>query len=126
MKFAFNGALTIGTLDGANIELRASVGAENFFLFGLTAEQIAALEEQGYNPRNYYNAYRELREAIALIASGYFSPDSLDLFRPIVDELLHRDKYLLCADYQSYLDCQKQVAAAYAIAKTGLAGQFLT
>ncbi len=113
MKFALNGALTIGTLDGANIELRASVGAENFFLFGLTAEQVAALEEQGYNPRNYYNAYRELREAIALIASGYFSPDSLDLFRPIVDELLHRDKYLLCADYQSYLDCQKQVAAAY-------------
>jgi starch phosphorylase len=113
MKFALNGALTIGTLDGANIELRASVGAENFFLFGLTAEQVAALEEQGYNPWNYYNAYRELREAIARIASGYFSPDSLDLFRPIVDELLHRDKYLLCADYQSYLDCQKQVAAAY-------------
>jgi starch phosphorylase len=113
MKFALNGALTIGTLDGANIELRASVGTENFFLFGLTADQVAALEEQGYNPRNYYNAYRELREAIALIASGYFSPDSLDLFRPIADELLHRDKYLLCADYQSYIDCQKQVAAAY-------------
>ncbi len=113
MKFALNGALTIGTLDGANIELRASVGTENFFLFGLTAEQVATLQQQGYNPGNYYNGDRELRQAIASIASGYFSPDSFNLFRPIVDELLHRDKYLLCADYQSYLDCQQQVAAAY-------------
>ena len=113
MKFALNGALTIGTLDGANIELRASVGTENFFLFGLTAEQVATLQQQGYNPENYYNADRELRQAIASIASGYFFPDSFNLFRPIVDELLHRDKYLLCADYQSYLDCQQQVAAAY-------------
>ena len=113
MKFALNGALTIGTLDGANIEIREAVGAENFFLFGLTAEEVSALKSGGYNPWDYYSANPQLQEVLAQIASGYFCPDAPDLFKPIVSELLHRDSYLLLADYQSYVDCQEQVAAAY-------------
>ncbi len=113
MKFALNGALTIGTLDGANIEIRKAVGAENFFLFGLTAEEVVKLKTQGYNPRDYYNTNAELREAIDRIASGYFSLDEPSRFQPIVDSLLNRDEYLLLADYQSYLDCQEQVSHAY-------------
>ena len=113
MKFALNGALTIGTLDGANIELREEVGAENFFVFGLTTDQVSALKQNGYYPWDYYSANAELREAIDQIASGYFSSGAPGLFRPIVDELLQRDEYLLLADYQSYLNCQKQVSQAY-------------
>lgn len=113
MKFAMNGALTIGTLDGANIEIREEVGAENFFLFGLTAEQVSALKTKGYNPWDYYNSNAELRQVIDSIASGCFSHGNLDLFKPIVESLLHRDEYLHFADYQSYIDCQEQVAAAY-------------
>jgi len=113
MKFAMNGALTIGTLDGANVEIREEVGAENFFLFGLTAAEVSALKAKGYNPWDYYNTNAELRQVIDRIASGYFSPGNPDLFRPIVDSLLHRDEYLHLADYQSYIDCQEQVVAAY-------------
>jgi starch phosphorylase len=113
MKFALNGALTIGTLDGANIEIREEVGAENFFLFGLRAEEVVALKARGYNPWDYYNTNAELREVIDRIASGYFSHGNPDLFRPIVESLLHRDEYLHFADYQSYIDCQEQVATAY-------------
>ncbi|MGK7873651.1 MAG: glycogen/starch/alpha-glucan phosphorylase [Xenococcaceae cyanobacterium] len=113
MKFAMNGALTIGTLDGANIEIREAVGAENFFLFGLTVEDVSALKSGAYNPWDYYSANAQLQEALAQIASGYFSPGAPNLFKPIVSELLHRDSYLLLADYQSYVDCQEQIAAAY-------------
>ena len=113
MKFAINGALTIGTLDGANIEIREEVGAENFFLFGLTAEEVSALKAKGYNPWEYYNTNAELRQVIDQIATGYFSPAAPDLFRPIVESLLYRDEYLLLADYQSYVDCQEQVSRAY-------------
>ncbi|GAB4378249.1 MAG: glycogen/starch/alpha-glucan phosphorylase [Elainellaceae cyanobacterium] len=113
MKFALNGALSIGTLDGANIEIRDRVGAENFFLFGLTAEQVSQLKAQGYNPKGYYNNNAELRQAIDQIASGYFSPEDPNLFRPLVDSLLNRDEYLLFADYASYIECQKQVSHAY-------------
>jgi starch phosphorylase len=113
MKFAMNGALTIGTLDGANIEIREAVGAENFFLFGLTAEEVCTLKAEGYNPHHYYNTNGELREAIARIASDYFSPHDPDLFRPLVDSLMYRDEYLLFADYQSYLDCQERVSQIY-------------
>ena len=112
MKFAMNGALTIGTLDGANIEIREEVGAENFFLFGLTAEEVSALKARGYNPWDYYNTNAELRQVIDRIAEGFSSGNS-DLFKPIVESLLHRDEYLHLADYQSYVDCQEQVAAAY-------------
>ncbi|RMF25275.1 MAG: glycogen/starch/alpha-glucan phosphorylase [Cyanobacteria bacterium J083] len=113
MKFALNGALTIGTLDGANIEIREAVGAENFFPFGLTATEVANLKAQGYNPWHYYDSNPSLQQAIAQIASGYFSPDDTDLFRPLVDCLMYRDEYLLFADYQAYIDCQAKVSQAY-------------
>lgn len=113
MKFALNGALTIGTLDGANIEIREAVGAENFFPFGLTATEVANLKAQGYNPWHYYDSNPSLEQAIAQIASGYFSPDDTDLFRPLVDCLMYRDEYLLFADYQAYIDCQAKVSQAY-------------
>jgi glycogen phosphorylase len=113
MKFALNGALTIGTLDGANIEIREAVGAENFFLFGLTAGEVAGLRASGYNPRNYYDANAELRGTIDALASGHFSRGDRELFRPLVDSLLNHDPYMLFADYQSYIECQERVSAAY-------------
>ena len=85
MKFSLNGALTIGTLDGANIEIREEVGADNFFLFGLTAEQVYDLKAKGYNPREYYDSDPELREAVDRIASGVFSRGDTNLFKPLVD-----------------------------------------
>jgi starch phosphorylase len=113
MKFALNGALTTGTLDGANIEIRERVGAENFFLFGLTADEVFALKAQGYNPMDYYHANAELKGAIDSIASGTFSNGDRFLFRPIVESLLHHDQYLLMADYQSYIECQEKAAKTY-------------
>ncbi len=113
MKFALNGALTIGTLDGANIEIRDAVGANNFFLFGLTAPEVGELKARGYNPRDYYHSNGQLREVIDLIGSGAFSNGNRELFRPIVDSLLDRDEYLLLADYQSYVDQQDQVSQAF-------------
>ncbi|HUX73947.1 MAG TPA: glycogen/starch/alpha-glucan phosphorylase [Steroidobacteraceae bacterium] len=113
MKFCMNGALTIGTLDGANIEIRNEVGAENFFLFGLSAPQIAALREQGYRPADYYESNPQLREVIDLIAGGFFSRGDADLFKPLIDDLLHHDPYMLLADFQSYVDCQRRVSQAF-------------
>jgi starch phosphorylase len=113
MKFALNGALTIGTLDGANVEIREEVGAENFFLFGLTAEEVNDLKARGYNPRDYYNSNESLRKAIDRISSGSLSRGDVNLFRPLVDALLYHDTYMLFADYQSYLDCQERAAAAF-------------
>ena len=113
MKFSMNGALTIGTLDGANVEIREEVGAENFFLFGLTAAEVHKVKAEGYNPREYYNSNSELKKAIDLIASGYFSKGDVALFKPLVDSLIHHDAYLVLADYQSYLECQQRVSQAY-------------
>jgi glycogen phosphorylase len=113
MKFAMNGALTIGTLDGANIEIRDAVGAENFFLFGLTADQVVTLKAEGYNPYHYYQSNPLLKDAIDLIASGHFSQGDASLFRPLLDKLLYHDPYLLLADYQAYIDCQQTVSQAY-------------
>ena len=113
MKFAMNGALTIGTLDGANIEIRDAVGADNFFLFGLTASEVAAAKAAGYRPRTMYETNVELREAIELIDSGAFSNGDREVFRPLVESLLFHDEYLLFADYQSYIDCQARVSDAY-------------
>ncbi|CAN1213316.1 Alpha-1,4 glucan phosphorylase [Tumidithrix helvetica PCC 7403] len=113
MKFSMNGALTIGTLDGANIEIRDAVGADNFFLFGLTAEEVLAKKASGYNPWDYYNANPELKLAIDRISSGFFSHGDPNLFKPLLDSLLYRDEYLLLADYQSYVECQDRVSLAY-------------
>jgi len=113
MKFSLNGALTIGTLDGANVEIRQEVGEENFFLFGLDAAQVRELKGRGYRPRDYYEGNPQLREVIDLIASGAFSPAEPGLFRQLIDQLLWHDDYLLLADYQAYLDCQDRVAAAF-------------
>lgn len=133
MKFALNGALTIGTLDGANIEIREEVGAENFFLFGLTTEEVYALKSQGYNPWNYYHSNPDLQATIKQIESGYFSRSEPHLFKPLIDSLLNRDEYMLLADYQSYVDCQDQVSQAYrnqehwtrmSILNTARAGKF--
>ena len=113
MKFAMNGALTIGTLDGANVEIREAVGPENFFLFGLTAPEVEEVKARGYRPRSIYEANAELREAIDLIDGGFFSNGDRELFRPLVESLLTRDDYMLLADYQAYLDCQERVGHAY-------------
>src|SRR5262245_6016285 len=113
MKFSMNGAVTIGTLDGANIEIRDAVGHENFFLFGLTAEEVARKKVEGYHPRDIYESNGELREVIDLIASGAFSNGDRELFRPLIDSLLNRDDYMLLADYQAYVDCQQRVSEAY-------------
>lgn len=113
MKFAMNGALTVGTLDGANIEIREAVGAENFFLFGLTTEQVYAKRAEGYNPGNYYNSNAELKEALDELASGRFSRGDTGLFRPLLDSLHRSDTYMLLADYQSYIECQDRISQAY-------------
>ena len=114
MKLALNGALTIGTLDGANVEIREEVGDENIFIFGLTADEVVTVKQNGYNPMDYYNANAELREVLDMIGSGFFSQDEPDRFKPIVESLLqHGDNYLLLADYAAYIDCQKKVEIAY-------------
>jgi starch phosphorylase len=113
MKFCMNGALTIGTLDGANIEIRREVGAENFFMFGLTTEQVEELRRGGYRPSAYYESNPELRAVLDLIREGFFSRGDTAQFRAIVDELLNWDTYMLLADFQSYVDCQAKVAHAY-------------
>lgn len=113
MKFAMNGALTIGTLDGANIEIRDAVGPENFFLFGLTADRVAELKCAGYDPRRYYESIPELRRALDEWVSGSLSGGDGALFRPLYDALLNRDEYMLLADYQAYVDCQTQAGESF-------------
>ncbi len=113
MKFSMNGALTIGTLDGANVEIREEVGEENFFLFGLNVEEVMAKKAAGYSPMDYYHNNNELKSVIDLIASGHFSHGDQELFRPIVDSLLYDDQYMLLADYQSYIDCQERVSQVF-------------
>ncbi|HKE13716.1 MAG TPA: glycogen/starch/alpha-glucan phosphorylase [Kofleriaceae bacterium] len=113
MKFAMNGALTIGTLDGANIEIREAVGEDNFFLFGLRTDQVAALRAEGYQPGRYIERIRPLREAIDLIASGFFTPGDPSCFQPIVDDLWKRDQYMVCADFEDYAAMQERVGAVY-------------
>jgi starch phosphorylase len=113
MKFAMNGALTVGTLDGANIEIRDAVGAENFFLFGKTVEEVDALWREGYRPMDLYESNPRLRAALDLIGSGRFSGGDPWLFRPLIDNLLHHDPYLLLADFDTYVDCQARVDEAY-------------
>jgi starch phosphorylase len=113
MKFAMNGALTIGTLDGANIEIRDEAGPENFFLFGLTVDEVEQVKRQGYKPEAHYAAHAGLRAALDLIRDGVFSNGDPTLFRPIVDNLLMHDDYLVLADFAAYVECQAKVEEAW-------------
>jgi glycogen phosphorylase len=113
IKFTMNGALTIGTLDGANVEIRDAVGEENFFLFGKTVEQIDDIRAAGYRPQDIYHMNEDLRVAIDLIGSGLFSHGDVNLFRPLIDTLLGDDPFLVCADFQDYVDRQTQVGIEY-------------
>ncbi|WP_163995433.1 glycogen/starch/alpha-glucan phosphorylase [Pyxidicoccus caerfyrddinensis] len=113
MKLMLNGALTLGTLDGANVEIRDAVGDENFFLFGLTADEVIARKREGYRPRDEYNRHLELREALDLISTGFFSPEDKHLFKPLVDSLLDEDRYFVLADFMSYMAKQDEVVRAY-------------
>ncbi|MCC7540613.1 MAG: glycogen/starch/alpha-glucan phosphorylase [Deltaproteobacteria bacterium] len=112
MKFAMNGALTIGTLDGANVEIREAVGPENFFLFGLTDLEVQALKKQ-YDPAGYYHRDPEIHAALDAVASGWLSPDEPGRFRPIVDSLLYGDPFMVLADFHAYRDCHERLMAAY-------------
>jgi len=114
MKLALNGALTIGTLDGANVEIRDEVGADNIFIFGLKADEVQRLKQQGYNPWDYYHSNAELKRVVDMISSGYFSPDEPQRFHPIINALTqHGDHYLLFADYTAYVACQRRVEALF-------------
>jgi starch phosphorylase len=113
MKFALNGALTVGTLDGANIEIRERVGEENFFLFGLTTAEVMSVKANAYDPMDYYRSNPELRQTIDWIASGDLSGGDAALFQPLVDALLQHDEYLLLVDYASYVASQDMVDQAY-------------
>ncbi|MCX5854897.1 MAG: glycogen/starch/alpha-glucan phosphorylase [Deltaproteobacteria bacterium] len=113
MKFSMNGALTIGTLDGANVEIREEVGAENFFLFGYTAEEVTQKKSDGYRPQDVITAHDGLREAIELMESGIFSRGDREMFQPVTRTLREHDEYMLCADYPSYIGCQETVGRTY-------------
>lgn len=113
MKMALNGALTIGTLDGANVEIKEEVGDENIFIFGLTTPQVAEVKANGYKPRDYYNNNSELKQVLDMIAEGYFSIDEPARYQVIVDNLLNNDQYLLLADYASYIEAQERVGKLY-------------
>jgi glycogen phosphorylase len=113
MKFMLNGALTIGTLDGANVEMREEAGAENFFLFGLTEDEVERVKRDGYRPSDYINGNGELAAVLDLIAGGTFSHGDTEVFRPLVDNLRFDDPFLVLADYSSYIECQDRVSAAW-------------
>jgi len=113
MKFMMNGALTIGTLDGANVELREEAGSGNFFLFGLTAEQVHQRQREGYRPADHFSGNPELREVLDLIAGGHFSRGDHGMFRPLVDNLIYSDPFLVLADYADYVACQERVSGTW-------------
>lgn len=113
MKFSLNGALTIGTYDGANIEIMKCVGEDNFFLFGLNAAQVAEIVQNGYHPYDVYNNDQELKEVIDLIQQGTFSHGDNNIFRPLIDSLLNNDPFLVLKDFRAYIECQQKVSKAY-------------
>jgi glycogen phosphorylase len=113
MKFMLNGALTIGTLDGANVEIREEAGAENFFLFGLTVDEVERIKRDGYRPSDYVDGNAELAAVLDLIADGTFSRGDAEVFRPLIENLRYDDPFLVLADYASYVECQGRVSAAW-------------
>jgi len=113
MKFMLNGGLTLGTLDGANVEMAEEMGEENIFIFGMTVQEVTKLQEAGYNAFNYYNGNPELKQVLDMIRDGFFSPESPNEFKDIVDMLLHHDRFLTLADYTAYVTAQDIVNATY-------------
>ncbi|PVD25614.1 hypothetical protein C0Q70_13273 [Pomacea canaliculata] len=113
MKFMLNGALTIGTLDGANVEMREEMGDENIFIFGMTVDDVEKLHKAGYNSMDYYNREPELKQAIDQIGSGFFSPEDPNLFKDICNSLQYHDRFCLCADFNAYIKCQERVSALF-------------
>ena len=114
MKFALNGALTIGTLDGANIEIKEEVGDENIFIFGLKSEEVQAYRNGNYNPWDYYNNNHELKEVIDMISGDYFNMEEKGIFQPIIEKLLNNgDYFMVLADYPSYVECQERVSEEF-------------
>ncbi|CAF4803773.1 unnamed protein product, partial [Rotaria sp. Silwood1] len=115
MKFMLNGALTICTLDGANVEMAEEVGNENIFIFGMTVEEVEKRKKEGYNPKHFYENNDELKQAIDQIRNGYFSPENPDLFHDVANSLLSEngDHYMLLADYESYIKCQDRVSELF-------------
>ncbi len=114
MKFMLNGALTIGTLDGANVEMREELGAEHFFLFGLTADEVERVKREGYRPGDAVAANAELRAVLELLGSGHFTRGDTEIPRPLLENLTQSDPFLVLADYAAYVGCQEQVSAAWA------------
>lgn len=108
-----NGALTIGTLDGANVEMAEEMGNDNIFIFGLNEKEVGELKAKGYNAWDYYNSNAELRTVIDQINTGFFSPNNPDLFKDVVNVLLNHDRFLVFADYESYVKCQEKVSLLY-------------
>ncbi len=113
MKLALNGALTIGTLDGANVEIREEVGSENIFIFGMTVEEVEALIARGYRPSEFLEANEELRAVVDWVGSNYFTPDEPGCLNMLRDNLVHHDPFLVLADFESYSECQSLVDATY-------------
>ena len=114
MKFALNGALTVGTLDGANIEIREEVGEENIFIFGLKSDEVSRRRREGHDPRSYYNGNAELKKTFDMIQNGFFSPEEPNLFKPIIESLLNQgDHYMVLADYESYVKCQEKISQTF-------------
>ncbi|KAK2503347.1 hypothetical protein MC885_010057 [Smutsia gigantea] len=113
MKFMLNGALTIGTMDGANVEMAEEAGAENLFIFGLQVDDVEALDRKGYNAKEYYDRLPELRQAVDQVSSGFFSPKDPDCFKDVVNMLLNHDRFKVFADYEAYVACQAQVDQLY-------------
>ncbi len=114
MKFALNGAMTVGTLDGANVEIRERVGAENFFLFGMTVDEVEKKYAEGYNPASYYEADPRLKHAIDMVADGTFSNGDRNAYSPLVADWLTKDWFMTLADFSAYMDIQSEIEALYA------------
>ncbi|MBA1332976.1 maltodextrin phosphorylase, partial [Candidatus Endoriftia persephone str. Guaymas] len=113
MKLALNGSLTMGTLDGANVEIRDQVGAENIFIFGLTTDQVKQRCQQGYHPRYHFESEPLLRRVVEMIGNGFFSPEEPERYKPLVESLLDRDHFMVMADFQAYLECSDRADAIY-------------
>lgn len=115
MKFMLNGALTVGTLDGANIEMAEEMGRENIFIFGMNVDEVEALQKRGYNAWDYYNRNAELKQCVDQISGGYYSPGNPDEFKDVTNMLMQYDRFLTLADFDEYVKSQDEVSATYQV-----------